>query len=152
MIEFRIDASDVRRRIRRISEYAASALDDASTVLIQHIRRDTKRNRDADGNPFPAWTPYDDVKGNGPYSPSQERKRKAAGVRTDKKDLFVVGDMLESLGLRGRFVTVADDQERKAHGQLFHPKWRYHHHFLYASDDAVTAIADLLAKKIEAIR
>jgi hypothetical protein len=67
-----------------------------------------------------------------PYGESQRKRREALGLPVDVKTLRVSNAMMDSLGLRGNILTVADDQQSKALGQVtgHSGKWGYKHNFL----------------------
>jgi hypothetical protein len=110
----------------------------AEETIIEH----SARGEDADGNTFTMWS-EDEV-----YSPRQEGRRRKLNLSTHQKDIRVKGDLLGSLKLRrvGGIpqLAVADDAKDKlnriAHGQMYHPKWRYHHKFLAVGREMILQV------------
>lgn len=140
------------RLLDKIDSYAEKSNDKSAKILISDIKRKSKSGKDADNETFTSWTPFGPYKGKGPYSPTQERRRKKAGVTTTRKTLLVRKDgMLASLALRGNVVSVSQEYEEIAKGQHSHPKWRYHHKFLLAGNDTVKKIEETHAQKIQNI-
>jgi hypothetical protein len=114
----------------------------AAEILNEEIKSDSESGVDADGVKFP------DNRPGHPYSLSQEVKRLSKSKSIILKDLKITGGLLKSGTLvnNGLEPTGTDskgtDYERIAHGQMKHPKWRYHHKFFAASDKAITKIAE----------
>lgn len=153
MIRFRVNLRNYDAVINRLVIFCRSeAIRIAGNIVVTGIKHRTSQSRDYRNRVFQYWTPYGTkskrVKGKGPYSPTQESRRRKAGVQTNKKDLSVTGAMLDSLGLVGNVVTVNDEFQDIAHGQMFNPKWRYHHEFLYPGIHDDKKIANELAKAI----
>lgn len=155
MIVIRCDTKQLFAKLHKMERYASQkAIIHSAEILTRDIRSKTKAGKQADNTPFPSWYPTefetDEIEslGTSVYSPSQTRKRKREGVTTARKNLNVTGGMLASLGLDGNWVTVGEQYQRIAHGQMFHPRWRYHHEFLLAGSDTVQKISDTNARNI----
>lgn len=153
MIRTRVDLRDYDRMVSRLIIFCrVDSIRISANVVITGIKDRTGKSKDYRNHTFQYWTPFGTkkkrVEGKGPYSPSQERNRRIAGVQTTKKDLSVTGNLLNSLGLMGNFVSVADEYQEIAHGQMYNPRWRYHHEFLFPGIHDDKKISSELVKGI----
>lgn len=132
----------------RVRSAPQRAIGITGRLIVGAIKSKTARHVDASNSRFPSWTPIGKRKGPGPYSPEQERKRRKAGKQTANKDLAVSREMLNSLAVRNGMVTVGPQHQKKAQGQMEHPKWRYHHRFLLVGDDTKAQIEKEIARDV----
>ncbi len=116
-----------------LQEELLKAIDEHSipTVAESHKKRIlglTAQGTDAFGEIFHA------------YSPGHAKKRAAEGYSTDIKTLAMGEGRLQKIELVDDELTYTDDKAAEiAHGQMFHPKWRWHHHFFDVSDEEQAA-------------
>jgi hypothetical protein len=82
-----------------------------------------------------------------PYVESYAKVRKGKGLGTDVKNLRVTDDMLASIELREKTLTVADDMQLQALGLItgHSGDWAYGHDFLNASNETNDMAGDDLA-------
>lgn len=138
-----VDISAAEGLLERVALFAEKGwIPPASIAATETIHELSSEGLNADGTRFENWD-EDQV-----YSPSQQRKRIIAKVGIDQKDIRIAGTLLDALKLRtidGLPSLAVSDSDSKlnriAHGQMYHPKWRYHHKFL--------AVGNRMMKKIK---
>lgn len=152
-----IDERGIMRVFNILTAYVQRrAITDASDIVRDGILNRTKQGKSYTNRTFPIWTPYgvkkSQYKGYSPYSPSQQSRRLKGGFQTAKKDLRMSGNMLDSIRLMGNTLTVADEYQDIAHGQMFNPSWRYHHEFLSAGKADAKQIEKKIVERINSMR
>jgi len=141
-----VDTSSADAMLTRVTAYVTEGWKDVAAEEAKNVILDlTAQGLDADGNRF-----HD-------YSDGHASVRARLGLPTDVKNLNMgilglhttAGGLLPSLKPRRRGTSVrlavSDDPNSKlnkvAHGQMFHPKWSYHHNFL--------AVGERMLRKVE---
>ena len=128
-----VDTSNALGMLDRVEAYTLGGwIVPAAEVVKEHIGESVKIGQDVDGGTFPMWSDEQ------VYSPRQEARREKEGLTTDIKTMSVTNEMMGSLDLRtiggipqlGVAENASDKLNRIMHGQMFHPKWRYHHKIL----------------------
>lgn len=153
----RIDERGLDRVFNALTAYIQRrAVTDASDIVRDGILDRTSQGKDYRKRVFPIWTPYgvkrSQYQGHSPYSPSHANRRLKAGFQTGTKDLRMSGNMLDSIRLMGNTLTVGEEYQDIAHGQMFNPKWRYHHEFLSAGKSDVKEIEKKIVQRILSLR
>ena len=142
MFGARFDTAEFERSCEAIAVYAEGvALEDAAEIALVDIRRKTASGVDADNETFHA------------YSPGHARQRQRFGFATSPKDLKMSGGLMNGLNIekapKERSIVPSADRERVAEGQMYHPKWRYHHNFLAVGDDTIARTEEVLAEGVQ---
>jgi hypothetical protein len=82
------------------------------------------------------------------YGEAQKKKREAAGLGTEVKDLFFTGGMMNSFAFtpetNGGFLTVGEEYQKIALGQQtgHSGDWQYEHVFIGVSDEGMQLAAE----------
>lgn len=135
-ISVKYNLSALENSFRSMQNFVGnSAIKIAADIEISDILARTAIGNDANDKRFPQWSSFHREKPGFNYSPSHKAKRRKLGLQTSRKDLRITNALLQSLYYNGKdMVTVKDEFEAIARGQMENPNWKYHHLFLLHGD------------------
>lgn len=144
------DFSGLQSSVNAVSNFIrVSAIKIVADIEIETIIENAGKGLDASNKAFPEWGDF--YGGDSIYSPSQQRRRKAKGKQTGRKDLRIDGALLEGMILDGDVLTVKPELQSIAEGQMSHPRWKYHHIFLAHNDTATSKQERAVAREMERV-
>jgi hypothetical protein len=127
---------------------------------LSQVRELTAKGLDADGKRMHDYNPqYEASKNRQGVVTRLRRERRSRldsrGVERSSrslKNLWDTGGLMRGLRIEDDKIVPKPEHEEIAHGQMYHPKWSYHHLFLGIGEKTNKKLELLLGKTIERIR